>query len=62
MRFRLLSLSSLLIAFVFFSGNNTTASPQSQTPLTSVNYYLLKLARIFDGEQLRENWAVLVRG
>jgi len=35
------------------------AQNQSATPQT---VYLLKPARVFDGEQVREGWAVLVRG
>ena len=38
--------------------------PARQTPRTNPNEtaFLLKPARVFDGEQLHNNWAVLVRG
>ncbi|MEO6726751.1 MAG: amidohydrolase family protein [Blastocatellia bacterium] len=38
------------------------ARPAAQNQSVPATVYLLKPARVFDGEQLREGWAVLVRG
>ncbi len=61
MRFRLLAAIGVLATLVFTSGSNSTAFTQSNTAAT-VSNYLLKPGRVFDGEQLHESWAVLVRG
>lgn len=61
MRFRFPVMGGLLIALLYLCGHNSAETTQSQAaPPPSV--YLLTPARIFDGEQLREGWAVLVRG
>lgn len=52
-------MTAMLFALVIGIGNRSAASVQSTEP---ASVYLLKPARIFDGEQLREGWAVLVRG
>src|SRR6185436_706244 len=39
-----------------------SAQTQSPTPKPPETVYLLKPARIFDGESLHDRWAVLVRG
>ena len=62
MRFRFMALGGLLAALVCFFGNPPTASTQSQTAAVPINVYLLKPARVFDGEQLHEGWVVLVHG
>ena len=56
MNFRLAVLATMLIALTIGGGS---AAIQSPAP---VSVYLLKPARVFDGEQLREGWAVLVSG
>jgi imidazolonepropionase-like amidohydrolase len=56
MNFRLAVLATMLFALAIGGGS---AAIQSTTP---ASVYLLKPARVFDGEQLHENWAVLVRG
>lgn len=58
MKFRLLAFVILLILLANLTSQRSSAF-QSSAP-TSV--YLLKPARVFDGEQLREGWAVVVRG
>ncbi|MFN0109766.1 MAG: amidohydrolase family protein [Blastocatellia bacterium] len=50
-------LVTLLILSSF--ANTRSAAIQSTAP---ASVYLLKPARVFDGEQMREGWAVLVRG
>ncbi|MEK7834505.1 MAG: amidohydrolase family protein [Acidobacteriota bacterium] len=60
MNFRLAVLATMLFALTIGGGG---AAIQSSTQTGSpVSVYLLKPARVFDGEQLREGWAVLVRG
>ena len=61
MRFRFPALGVLLAALVCFSGGNSTAFTQSQST-AAPSSYLLKPNRIFDGVELREGWAVMVRG
>lgn len=56
MNFRLTALGLMLFGFVI-SGGSTAI--QSTTP---ASISILKPARVFDGEQLREGWAVVVRG
>lgn len=56
MNFRLAVLATMLFSLAIGSGSTAL---QSTAP---VGVYLLKPARVFDGEQLREGWAVLVRG
>ncbi len=53
----------LICLFVLLAVTNS-ASHRSQAVQTTapVSVYLIKPARVFDGEQLRENWSVLVRG
>jgi imidazolonepropionase-like amidohydrolase len=62
---RLLSLlgPSLIVLSVFFAAN-PSAQTQSTTPKPPETVYLLKPARIFDGEtaQVHDGWVVLVRG
>ena len=59
---RLALLFLLIIALI--SPFTQVASAQTQTPAQPETVYLLKPARIFDGEsaQLHEGWVVLVRG
>ena len=45
----------LLLCLAFFI-------PARQTPRVTETAYLLKPAHVFDGEQLHDNWVVLVRG
>jgi imidazolonepropionase-like amidohydrolase len=62
---RLLSLLGLtLIVLSFFFAANPSAQTQSTTPKPPEPIYLLKPARIFDGEtaQVHDGWVVLVRG
>lgn len=56
MNFRLTALVLMLFGFVI-SGGSTAI--QSTTP---ASISILKPARVFDGEQMREGWAVVVRG
>jgi len=63
MRLTLLGLVCFIVALPLFQ---TTPPVQSQTPAAKPpeNVYLLKPARVFDGEsaQLHDGWVVLVRG
>ncbi|HQR31997.1 MAG TPA: amidohydrolase family protein [Blastocatellia bacterium] len=59
--FRLFAFVVVLIALAGVVGQTSTViqSPQSTLP---GSVYQLRPARVFDGEQLREGWAVIVRG
>jgi len=63
MRFALLFLLGLIIAYPFIQ-MTPSAQTQSTTPKPPETIYLLKPARIFDGEsaQLHDGWVVLVHG
>jgi imidazolonepropionase-like amidohydrolase len=52
-------LSFVCLLMVVFYGLTIRPAAQSQSATTA---YFLKPARVFDGEQLREGWVVLVRG
>ena len=58
MKFRFLAFGIALCALFVFA-NHRSEAIQTTAP---ASVYLLKPARVFDGEQLREGWAVLVRG
>lgn len=60
MNFRLTVLATML--FVLAIGGRSAAIQSSTQTGTPASVYLLKPTRVFDGEQLRESWAVLVRG
>lgn len=51
-----------LIVLSFFLEANPSTQTQSTAPKPPDTVYLLKPARIFDGEQTHDNWVVLVRG
>jgi len=62
MNFRLAAFAIALYAMavsIGSAGSHSAARVQSNAPTT---VYLLKPSRVFDGEQLREGWSVLVRG
>ncbi|MBL8188286.1 MAG: amidohydrolase family protein, partial [Acidobacteria bacterium] len=52
---------AFVIALCVLAAIATHRSSAIQTAAPA-SVYLLKPARVFDGEQLRENWSVLVRG
>ena len=58
MRIKLISFICLLASAVGGAG----ARPAAQSPSAPSTIYLLKPSRVFDGQQLHEGWAVLVRG
>jgi len=58
MSFRLLMFAVFLMALASFPGTSSVAT-QSTVPASG---YLLKPARVFDGEQMHEDWLVRVRG
>jgi imidazolonepropionase-like amidohydrolase len=59
MNFRWVAFAIALFALAVNTGGYLVTSVQSSALAT---VYLLKPTRVFDGEQLRESWAVLVRG
>ncbi len=60
MNFRLAVLATTLFALAIGGASGAVQSSAQIGAPASV--YLLKPARVFDGEQLREGWSVLVRG
>lgn len=60
MNFRVAVLATMLFAPAI--GGGSAAIQSSVQTGAPANVYLLKPERVFDGEQLRENWAVVVRG